>query len=114
MNRRAQIATAAALAVLLVAGIIVVRRGTELPTRQASTSPAQAPPTLVPVPEAASPVRTLPVHGELVTRHRLAPQELKSGHDALELVRFEYTIASATSNWVHFRVLPPAWRMNGA
>ena len=36
------------------------------------------------------------------------------GTALLELVRFEYTIASATSNWVHFRVLPPAWRMNGA
>jgi hypothetical protein len=32
----------------------------------------------------------------------------------LELVRFEYTISSSTNNWVHFRVLPPAWRTNGA
>lgn len=30
-----------------------------------------------------------------------------------ELVRFFYLV-SGTTQWVHFRVLPPAWRMNGA
>lgn len=30
-----------------------------------------------------------------------------------ELVRFYYGVSSSTA-WVHFRVLPPAWRMNGA
>lgn len=31
-----------------------------------------------------------------------------------ELVRFSYAVAGSSTNWVHFRVLPPAWRMNGA
>lgn len=30
-----------------------------------------------------------------------------------ELVRFYYVVAGV-GQWVHFRVLPPAWRMNGA
>ena len=30
-----------------------------------------------------------------------------------ELVRFYYLVAG-TSQWVHFRVLPPAWKINGA
>ena len=29
-----------------------------------------------------------------------------------ELVRFVYSVAG--TGWVHFRVMPPAWRMNGA
>jgi hypothetical protein len=29
-----------------------------------------------------------------------------------ELVRFYYLVGA--TNWVHFRVLPPAWRNNGA
>ena len=31
-----------------------------------------------------------------------------------ELVRFAYVVGGTTAQWVHFRVLPPAWRMNGA
>lgn len=31
-----------------------------------------------------------------------------------ELVRFSYAVAGTSTQWVHFRVLPPAWRMNGA
>lgn len=34
------------------------------------------------------------------------------GTQLKELVRFSYVVSG--SNWVHFRVLPPAWRMNGA
>lgn len=30
-----------------------------------------------------------------------------------ELVRFKYFVGTS-GNWVHFRVLPPAWRLNGA
>jgi len=37
-----------------------------------------------------------------------------SGSGLLELVRFGYRINPAGTGWVHFRVLPPAWRMNGA
>ena len=37
-----------------------------------------------------------------------------SGSGLLELVRFAYRVGAAPSSWVHFRVLPPAWRMNGA
>lgn len=31
-----------------------------------------------------------------------------------ELVRFAYVVSGTTAQWVHFRVMPPAWRMNGA
>lgn len=37
-----------------------------------------------------------------------------SGTGLLELVRFAYSVGVVGSGWVHFRVLPPAWRMNGA
>jgi hypothetical protein len=31
-----------------------------------------------------------------------------------ELVRFAYVVSGTSGEWTHFRVLPPAWRMNGA
>lgn len=37
-----------------------------------------------------------------------------AGTSLPQLVRFRYIISSSASNWVHFRVLPPAWRRNGA
>lgn len=37
-----------------------------------------------------------------------------SGSGLLELVRFAYAVGVAGTGWTHFRVLPPAWRMNGA
>ena len=35
-----------------------------------------------------------------------------SGSDVSELVRYWYVVSGVSSCWVHFRVLPPAWRMN--
>jgi hypothetical protein len=32
----------------------------------------------------------------------------------LELVRFAYKVGPHETGWVHFRMLPPAWQMNGA
>lgn len=37
-----------------------------------------------------------------------------TGTGLKELVRFAYVSVGTTTQWVHFRVLPPAWRMNGA
>jgi len=37
-----------------------------------------------------------------------------TGSSLKELVRFAYVAAGSSTQWVHFRVLPPAWRMNGA
>ena len=37
-----------------------------------------------------------------------------TGSGLKELVRFIYVVNGTSAQWVHFRVLPPAWRMNGA
>ena len=43
-----------------------------------------------------------------------APQQpVKRNYDLKELVRFQYVVTGSNAyDWVHFRMLPPAWEKN--